>query len=138
MATPSVAKEVKDKRTPEQIEQDKAAQESTKETKTPEQLAAEALLKDQLVTVSGTAYQKLETIVRYLNRNKIQARGENWFNKNADILFQDGMEKLIEAREKAIVDQLKKQEQAEKDEAFRGLVARGITITEAYAKVYNN
>lgn len=137
MATATVVKKV-DTRTPEQIAQDKANQESTNEQKTPEQLAAEALLKDQMVEVSGTAYAKLETIVRYLNRNKIQARGERWFEKNSDILFQDAMEKLIEAREKAIVDQLAKQEQAEKDEAFRGLVARGITITEAYAKVYSN
>lgn len=106
---------------------------------TPEQKAAEivnAAMEDKMVLVSGTAFQKLETVVRYLNRDKIQARGDNWFKKNFDTLVTDSVTTLVEAREKAISDYLKKKEQTDKDEAFRKLVARGITVPEAYKKIY--
>lgn len=109
------------------------------QNKTPEQIAKEIIesaTTDILIEISGTAAQKLETVVRYLNRDKIQARGENWFKKNHDLLVTDAVEELVKAREKAITDYLKKKEQSDKDEAFRDLVARGIAITEAYTKIY--
>jgi hypothetical protein len=111
----------------------------TLEGKTPEQIAKEIIndaVEDKLVSVSGTAFQKLETVVRYLNRDKIQARGQVWFDRNVDMLTTDAMETLINAREKAIVDYLAKKELNDKDEAFRTLVARGINVQEAYKKVY--
>jgi hypothetical protein len=111
----------------------------TLEGKTPEQIAKEIIndaVEDKLVSISGTAFQKLETVVRYLNRDKIQARGQAWFDKNVDMLTTDAMETLINAREKAIVDYLAKKELNDKDEAFRTLVARGINVQEAYKKVY--
>ena len=108
--------------------------------KTAEELASEIVndaVEDKLVSISGTAFQKLETIVRYLNRDKIQARGQAWFDKNVDMLTTDAMETLINAREKAIVDYLAKKELNDKDEAFRTLVARGVSVKEAYDKIYN-
>ena len=132
--------ETKDKRTPEQIAEDKAAQESVQQGQTPEDKANEIIndaVEDKLVMVSGTAYQKLETVVRYLNRDKIQARSESWFKSNHDALFTDAVETLIAAREKSITDYLKKKEQSDLDEAFRQLIARGISVQDAYAKVYN-
>ena len=110
------------------------------EGKTAETIAKEIIndaVEDKLVSISGTAFQKLETVVRYLNRDKIQARGENWFNKNEEMLTTDALETLINAREKAIVDYLAKKELNDKDEAFRTLVARGINVQEAYKKIYS-
>lgn len=108
-------------------------------TKTPEEMAKTIIneaIEDKLVSVSGTSHQKLEVVVRYLNRDKIQARGENWFTSNHDVLFTDAVETLIAARAKAITDYLNKKEQSDKDEAFRQLVARGISVPDAYSKVY--
>src|ERR1700739_3719118 len=106
---------------------------------TAEEMAAEIIneaVEDKLVSISGTAFQKLETVVRYLNRDKIQARGQAWFDKNVDMLTTDALETLINAREKAITHYLAKKELNDKDEAFRALVARGINVQEAYKKVY--
>jgi rRNA processing protein Krr1/Pno1 len=111
------------------------------EGKTPEQLAhdiVEEAVESVMHEISGTANQKLETVVRYLNRDKIQARGETWFNKNHDSLVSSALETLIEAREKAIVDYLDKKEQQSKDELFRDLIARGVKIEEAYKAAYNS
>lgn len=107
--------------------------------KTPEQMAAsiiEDAVKPALLEISGTANQKLDIVVRYLNRDKIQARGENWFEKNKTALTSSAMETLIEAREKAITDYLNKKEQTSKDELFRDLVARGVKVEEAYKAAY--
>ena len=109
------------------------------EGKTAEAIAKEIIesaVEDKEVVISGTAFQKLETVVRYLNRDKIQARGQAWFDKNVDMLTTDAMETLINAREKAIVDYLAKKELNDKDEAFRTLVARGVNVQEAYKKIY--
>lgn len=111
------------------------------QNKTPEQQAKEiinAAIESKLVEISGTCNQKLETVVRYLNRDKIQARGETWFNKNHDALVSDAVETLINAREKAITDYLNKKEQESKDELFRNLVARGVDIPTAYKTAYGN
>lgn len=108
-------------------------------TKSPKEMAAEiiqAAVEDKLVQVSGTTFQKLETVVRYLNRDKIQARGETWFKKQFDSLCSDAIETLINAREKAITDYLNKKELQEKDESFRELVARGVKPEDAYKQVY--
>lgn len=112
---------------------------ATMNGKSPEVMANEiinAAVLDKEVTISGTAHQKLLTVVRYLNRDKIQARSEAWFNSNVDRLTTETVETLVTAREKAIVDYLAKKEQDEKAESFRLLVAKGIAIPEAYAKVY--
>ncbi|SRR5258708_6816271 len=109
------------------------------EGKTPEVMAKEivnAVVEDKMVLISGTSFQKLTTIVRYLNRDKIQARSEAWLAKNFDGLVTDAVEELVKAREKAITDYLKKKEQSDKDEAFRELVAKGISVPDAYAKIY--
>lgn len=108
---------------------------------TPEEIAKEVIddaTKSRLVEIQGTTFQKLETVVRYLTRDKIQARGENWFVKNHDALLTDTLDILIGSREKAIVDYLAKKEQNEKDEAFRELISKGITVTDAYKAVYSN
>lgn len=108
--------------------------------KTAETIAKEIIndaVEDKLVSISGTAFQKLETVVRYLNRDKIQARGVVWFERNVESLTTDALETLINAREKAIVDYLAKKELNDKDEAFRTLVARGINVQEAYKKIYS-
>lgn len=136
MATAAVGKEVKDKRTDEQIAEDKANQLAAQDNKTPEQQAAEAILKDELVNVSGTTYEKLTTVVRYLNRDKIQVRGETWFKKNLDILYQDTLTTLVDARHKAIVEGLKKKEDSDLNAAFKMLIKRGLTVPDAYARVY--
>jgi len=110
-----------------------------RETKTPEQIAKDIIdsaVEDVAIVISGTANQKLQTVVRYLNRDKMQARGESWFNKNVEALTTDALETLINAREKAITDYLAKKELNDKDDAFRTLVARGIPVQEAYKKVY--
>lgn len=110
------------------------------EGKTAEAIAKEIIndaVEDKLVSISGTAFQKLETVVRYLNRDKIQARGVVWFERNVESLTTDALETLINAREKAIVDYLAKKELNDKDEAFRTLVARGINVQEAYKKIYS-
>jgi hypothetical protein len=110
------------------------------EGKTPEQIAKEIVseaVESAMLEISGTANQKLEVVVRYLNRDKIQARGENWFTKNFDALRSNAVETLIESREKAITDYLDKKEQAAKDDLFRSLIARGVKVEEAYKAAYN-
>ena len=106
---------------------------------TPEEKAKDIVneaFEDKMVLISGTTFQKLTTIVRYLNRDKIQARSESWFNKNFDSLSTDALDDLIKAREKAIVQYLAKKELDEKNEAFNDLVARGMAVPDAYAKVF--
>ena len=106
----------------------KTAQEITKEVM--------ASTEDTMLTISGLANTKLETVVRYLNREKISARGDAWFRRNHDNLVTDAVEQLISAREKAITSYLDKKELQEKDEAFRELVARGTVANEAYKQVF--
>jgi hypothetical protein len=110
-----------------------------KGTQTPEQLAAE-ITKDMntpmLIELPGTQRDALVTVVRYLNRDAIMARGENWFKKNQESLTSDCISDLVKARAKAITDYLAKKEQSDKDESFRKLIARGTAIPEAYKLVY--
>jgi hypothetical protein len=106
---------------------------------TPEQMAKDivkAAVEDKMVLISGTTFQKLETVVRYLNRDKISARGDTWFRKNFDSLTSDAVETLINAREKAITDYQNKKELADKNEAVNELVARGIEPGTAYKQVF--
>ena len=111
---------------------------ATMNGKTPEVMANEIIgdLNDRELSVSGTSFQKLATVVRYLNRDKIAARGEVWFRKNETNLITDAMETLINAREKAIVDYQAKKELADKNQALNKLVARGIKVEDAYAQVF--
>jgi len=109
------------------------------QNKTPKEQAAEIIkdaFEDKLVSIGGTTFQKLTTVVRYLNRDKLQARGETWFTKNFDSLCSDALDDLIKAREKAITSYLAKKEEDEKNEAFKELVAKGMAVPDAYAKVY--
>lgn len=106
---------------------------------TPEQQAKEivnAATEEKLIAVAGTTFQKLETVVRYLNRDKIMGKGNAWFTKNFDYLVSEAMDTLITAREKAITDYLKKKEQSDKDKSFREFVARGMAVPDAYKQVY--
>jgi hypothetical protein len=106
---------------------------------TPEQLAKQIVneaVESKMIEISGTSFQKLETVVRYLNREKIAARGDNWFKKNFDSLTSDAVETLVTAREKAIVDYQDKKELQAKDELFRTLLARGTAIEVAYKDAY--
>lgn len=108
-------------------------------SKTPEQLAKEivdAANTPMLIELPGTQRDNLITVVRYLNRDAIMARGENWFNKNQDSLTTDCISDLIKARSKAITDYLAKKEQQDKDDSFRKLIARGVAVQEAYKLVY--
>lgn len=110
------------------------------EGKTPEKLAKDIVsdaVESVMIEMSGTASQKLETVVRYLNRDKISARGENWFRKNHDSLVTDAIETLVSAREKAITDYQNKKEIMAKDELFRTLVARGIPVAQAEKEAYH-
>lgn len=107
--------------------------------KTPEQLAKEivdAANTPMPVELPGTQRDNLVTVVRYLNRDAIMARGENWFKKNQDSLTTDCISDLIKARAKAITDYLAKKEQQDKDDSFRKLIARGMAVPQAYALIY--
>lgn len=109
------------------------------EGKTPEVMASEiinAAVADAVISISGTSAQKLATVVRYLNRDKISARGENWFRKNEDSLTSDAVETLVSAREKAITDYQNKKETQAKDELFRTLRARGVDLATAEKDAY--
>jgi len=108
--------------------------------KTPAQIAHDIVtdaVESVMVEISGTASQRLETVVRYLNRDKISARGETWFRKNHDSLTTDAIETLVTAREKAITDYQNKKELMAKDELFRTLVARGIPVAQAEKEAYH-
>jgi len=112
-----------------------------KGTQTPEQVASEIVKEmntPMLVELPGTGRDSLVTVVRYLNRDAIMARGENWFKKNQESLTSDCIADLVKARAKAITDYLAKKEQSDKDESFRKLIARGTAIPEAYKLVYGN
>lgn len=107
------------------------------EGKTAEEIASEIMTdKTVMVEVSGLAAQNVETVVRYLNRDAIQARGQVWFDKNHDRLVTDTIETLVNARAKAIVDYMNKKELQAKDELFRTLVSRGVAKDEAYKSAY--
>jgi hypothetical protein len=108
---------------------------------TPEQLAKEIIadaVESKMIEISGTAFQKLETVVCYLNRDKIAARSQAWYKKNFDMLVTDAVETLVSAREKAINDYMNKKETQAKDELFREKVARGLAPAEAYKEVYKS
>lgn len=89
-----------------------------------------------MIELPGTTKPRLETVVRYLNRDKVSARGETWFKKSYDSLVTDCITDLVKAREKAIVDYLAKKEQDDKDKSFRELIARGTAVPEAYKAIY--
>lgn len=105
----------------------------------PEDIAKE-IIKDAveslMIELPGTSKLHVETVVRYLNRDKISARGDNWFKKNYDSLVTDCITELVKARCKAINDYLLKKEQDDKSKSFRELIARGTAIPEAYKLVY--
>lgn len=106
---------------------------------TPQQMAKDIIngaVESKMIEISGTSFQKLETVVRYLNRDKISARGDNWFKKNFDSLTSDAVETLVTAREKAITDYQNKKELQDKDELFRTLMSRGVAIDVAYKDAY--
>lgn len=107
--------------------------------KTPEQLASE-IVKDAveslMIELPGTSKPRVETIVRYLNRDKISARGETWFKKNYDSLTTDCITELVDNREKAITSYLFKKEMTDKNIAFTDLLARGTPLEEASMQVY--
>lgn len=108
-------------------------------TLTPEQIAA-AVIADLntsvMVEINGGVKGQLETVVRYLNKDKIMARGEGWFTKNYNNLSTDAVESLIKTRCKGITDYLAKKEQEDKDKSFRELIAKGQTVPEAYKSIY--
>jgi|SRR5215831_7029806 len=109
--------------------------------KTPEQIAKDVIeqaTKDVKVSISGTSAQKLEVIVKYLNRDTILTRGENYFKKSVEALTTNALEELIEARHKAIVSYLAKREQEELDKTFHMLRKRGMSVQDAYAAVYKS
>lgn len=106
---------------------------------TPQQMAKEIIedaTESKMIEISGTSFQRLETVVRYLNREKIAARGDNWFKKNFESLVTDAVETLVQAREKAITDYMNKKELQDKDELFRALLSRGTAIEVAYKDAY--
>lgn len=107
----------------------------------PEAIAKEIMkevVESLLIELPGTSKSSVETIVRYLNRDKISARGETWFTKNYPTLVTDAVTELVKARCKAITDYLAKKEQDDKSKSFRELVARGTAIPDAYKAVYGN
>lgn len=109
--------------------------------KSPEVMANEiinAAVESLEIELPGTSKPQVETIVRYLNRDKISARGETWFNKNYPTLVTDAVTELVKARCKAITDYLAKKEQDDKSKSFRELVARGTAIPDAYKAVYGS
>lgn len=111
------------------------------QNKTPQEMAKEivkAAVEDKELTISGTTFQKLETVVKYLNRDKIQARSVAWFNSNFDRLVTDAVTLLIETREEQILKYLKKKEQDEKTSAMLDMVARGISAQDAYKACFGN
>ena len=106
---------------------------------TPEVMANDiikAATENKSVVVSGTSFQKLTTVVRYLNRDKISARSEKWFRESFDRLVTDAVETLITAREKAITDYMAKKELDDRNKAFAELCARGTAVQDAYKQVF--
>lgn len=106
----------------------KTAQELTKEVM--------AAVEDQAVIITASTFSKLDTVTRYLNRERISAKGEGWFKRNYDNLVADTVEVLITGREKQILSYLDKKELQDKDESFRELLARGTEIAVAYKQCY--
>ena len=110
-------------------------------TQTPEQMAKDivkAATEDKLVEISGTAFQRLDTITRYDNRDKIQGKGENWFIKNHQRLVTDSLDTLIRNRDKALRMYLEKKDNDDRRESFLDLVARGMSYKEACDKTGYN
>lgn len=117
------------------------AEKPVSQNKTPDEMAKEIInsaFEDQDVTVTGTTYQKLVTVVRYLNRDKIQARSESWFQKNLDNLVSDGLYDVINARHKALIKYLATKDNADKRGAFVELLARGVVFKDAVAQTGYN
>lgn len=109
--------------------------------KTPEVMANEiinAAVIDKAATISGTSFQKLETITRYDNRDKINAKGENWYTKNSERLITDSLETLITNRAKALKAYVDKKDNDDKRKSFLDLVARGLEYKEAVEKTGYN
>lgn len=104
--------------------------------KTAEELLKEAKaeLEDKMVEISGLSFQKLTTITRYLNRDKISGRSEAWFTKNFDSLTTESLTEIITARYKALTKQLAAKENADKRGAFVELLSRGVAFKEAVSQ----
>lgn len=107
---------------------------ATLDGKTPEQLAhdiIEAMQKPVLIEISGVAGQNLEQVLRYKYAKKIYSKGDKWFQQNMESLRTEFLENLIESQ----YDQRKKmdakQEEADKFEYVKILVARGINRFKA-------
>jgi hypothetical protein len=90
-----------------------------------------AAVGDVTVEINGVVAQRLEVVIRYLNRDKISARGERWFTKNHDSLMTDAVEELINARSKAITKYQDKKENDGKRELFLVLLTKGISFKDA-------
>lgn len=104
------------------------------EGKTAEQIAHDIIEKateDCLFTISGTVNENLESLTRYVHRDMIQMRGENYFTKQKDTLIRDVVEKLITDRFDAVKKYLNKKETDAKMQYFLLLRSKGIGLEEA-------
>ena len=101
--------------------------------KTPTEIAADTMetLEDQVLQIAGMQFMQLESVARYLNRDKIQIRGEKFWDKNKDSFLKTTIEKLIEDRFDAILKYQSKKEKDAKLEYFLLLRSKGMSIEDA-------
>ena len=99
------------------------------EGKSPEEIAAEiikAATQSQMIEISGTAAQSLNTILRYANAKKIYVKGEKWFENNLENLQTEWLEKIIESQAKQREKLDAKERENDTNEYVKILVSRGV------------
>jgi hypothetical protein len=110
-----------------------------KGTQTPEQLA-KTIVQDieppVMIELPGTVREDIRKVVQYLNREVIAVRSESWFKKEYNSLVTEMITKLVKDRSKAITDYLAKKEENDKNDSFRKLIVRGISVPDAYKDIY--
>lgn len=101
---------------------------------TPEEIAAkiiEEMKKTFLVEIDYKTNENLLSLAKYNNRDKIQMRGETYFNKSKDFLMREVIEKLINDKHETIVKYLRDKEKKGRMEYFLLLRSKGMSIEDA-------
>lgn len=107
---------------------------ATLQGKFPEEMAhdiMEDITKTEVCEIDGGTSLNLDAVARYANRDKIQAKGERYWEQNRDRFRSDVLSKLVNDKHEAITAYMQKKEKDSAMEYFLLLRSKGVSPAEA-------
>jgi hypothetical protein len=93
-------------------------------------------LEEKSVTISGRAFDDLEVITRYNNRDTIQVRGDKWFDKNHDALVSDVLTQMLTDKARNLSKYLEERRISKAWDLVRDLVSHGVPQNDAISRAF--